>query len=222
MMKHICIAISMLTATLSASAADIDSLMANAGLVDILSVNSDIIVSLMYARPDNFTGVVLYDSLDKAYLRPEAAQALDIAQKTLTERHPGYRLKVYDASRPMSVQKKMYKTVRGTAKARYVSNPRNGGGLHNYGMAVDITIVDADGNELPMGTKVDHLGREANIDREDHLVRAGVITASERSNRQLLRSVMAAGGFKPLKNEWWHFNLCTRSEARATLPLLDF
>lgn len=201
---------------------DLNRAMEKAGLVDLTTVNPDILVDLMYGKSDNFTGVRLYDTLTKAYLRPEAAAALDKAQKALSARHPGYRLKVYDASRPMSAQRKMYNAVRGTAKARYVSNPRNGGGLHNYGMAVDITIVDEKGQELPMGTKVDHLGREANVDREAQLVRTGVITAAERANRNLLREVMAAGGFRPLKSEWWHFNLCSRAYAKSHLKLLDF
>lgn len=221
-MKRILLLIGLIITALTIQCADLNQAMVKAGLVDVATVNRDILVELMYGKTDNFTGVRLYDTLTKAYLRPEAAAALDKAQKALSAKHPGYRLKVYDASRPMSVQRKMYNVVRGGAKARYVSNPRNGGGLHNYGMAVDITIVDEKGDELPMGTKVDHLGREANIDREAQLVRNGVITATERANRKLLREVMAAGGFRPLKSEWWHFNLCTRAYAKSHLKLLDF
>ena len=81
--------------------------------------------------------------------------------------------------------------------APYVSNPARGGGLHNYGLAVDITIVDASGHELPMGTKIDHLGPEANIHREKQLVAQGKITEAARQNRILLRRVMKAGGFMP-------------------------
>ena len=32
---------------------------------------------------------------------------------------------------------------KGTSKYRYVSNPNRGGGLHNYGLAVDISIQDS-------------------------------------------------------------------------------
>ncbi|WP_289760854.1 hypothetical protein [uncultured Duncaniella sp.] len=65
---------------------------------------------------------------------------------------PGYRLLVKDAARPMSVQRRMFNAVKGTSKANYVANPAKGGGLHNYGLAVDVTIEDAQGNELDMGT----------------------------------------------------------------------
>ena len=55
----------------------------------------------------------------------------------------------------------------------YVSNPAKGGGLHNYGMAVDLTIVDASGKLLPMGTPYDFFGTEAHTDKEEALVQTG-------------------------------------------------
>lgn len=198
-------------------------MMERAGLVDATAADPAITVSLMYARDDNFTGEAMYpEGFDKAYLHPEAAEALARAQAELTSLHSGLRLRIDDAARPMSVQRKMYDTVKGTPMAPYVSNPARGGGLHNYGLAVDVTIVDALGRELPMGTKVDHLGPEANIDRETELVAKGVITEAERQNRLLLRRVMKAGGFKPLRSEWWHFNLRSRADAKARYRRLDF
>ncbi|MCM1029485.1 MAG: M15 family metallopeptidase [Alloprevotella sp.] len=197
--------------------------MESAGMVDVAALEPALAVSLMYARDDNFTGAAMYpEAFNRAYLHPEAAAALAKAQATLTETHPGLRILIADAARPMSVQRKMYQTVRGTPQAPYVSNPANGGGLHNYGLAVDVTIVDALGRPLPMGTKVDHLGPEAHIDSEEAMVKAGTITAAELENRKLLRRVMKAGGFMPLRSEWWHFNLRSRAEARRRYPLLDF
>ena len=124
----------------------------------------------MYTQADNFTGEVLYDNLTEAYLHPDAAYALIEAQKALKELHPSYSLIIYDAARPMSVQKKMWNVVKGTSKYKYVSNPNRGGGLHNYGLAVDISIQDSLGQPLPMGTQVDHLGVEAHITNENELV----------------------------------------------------
>lgn len=198
-------------------------LMEQYGMKDVALSVPSVEVSLMYGREDNFTGKVMYDStLTRAYLHPEAVAALVRADKELKRLRPDLHFKVVDASRPFSVQKKMYDTLRGTPKAPYVSNPANGGGLHNYGLAVDITLVDARGRELPMGTPIDHLGPEANIDREDELVAKGKLTKTEQANRQLLRRVMKAGGFMPLKSEWWHFNLRSRATARARYRLLDF
>lgn len=189
--------------------------MARQGLVDIHTLAPDIPVSLMYARADNFTGRVLYKDLKEAYLHPKAAKALAKAQQILKKSHPELTLKVYDAARPMSIQQKMWNVVAGTPKNIYVSNPRNGGGMHNYGMAVDITLANAKGDSIPMGTRIDYMGAAAHIDKEALLVQKKVITAEARRNRQLLRSVMRQAGFKPLHTEWWHFNLISRAQAKA-------
>ncbi len=191
-------------------------------MVDVYEMDSTIMVNLMYSHPDNFTGVVLYHNLNRAYLHPVAAKALVKASEELRRLHPGYRLLIKDAARPMSTQRRMYEVVQGTPQAPYVSNPKNGGGLHNYGLAVDITIADECGNELPMGTPVDHLGKEANIDQEEFLVKSGVISETERQNRLLLRRVMKFAGFTPLKSEWWHFNFVSRATAKAKYKRLDF
>lgn len=184
------------------------------GYKNIAECDPTIAVDLMYTRPDNFTGRTLYTELREAYLHPLAMERLLEAQRLLRQEHPDYRLIVYDAARPMSVQAQMWAVVRGTAKERYVSNPAHGGGLHNYGLAVDISILDSLGRALPMGTKVDHLGREANITDEAALVAEGRITEGERQNRLLLRRVMKKAGFRPLPSEWWHFNYCSRDEAK--------
>ena len=190
--------------------------MAQQGLVDIQAIDSTIQVSLMYSRPDNFTGKVLYTDLREAYLHPKAAAALAKAQQALKKLRPELSLKVYDATRPMSVQQKMWNVVAGTSKDIYVSNPRNGGGMHNYGLAVDITLCQAaTGDTLDMGTQVDFLGPYAHIDDEEGLVGRHIITKEAKQNRELLRKVMREAGYKPLRTEWWHFNLVSRAEAKA-------
>ena len=194
----------------SAMALYMDSL----GLVNVTDLDSSLVVKLMYTQADNFTGEVLYDNLTEAYLHPDAAYALIEAQKALKELHPSYSLIIYDAARPMSVQKKMWNVVKGTSKYIYVSTPSRGGGRHNYGLAVDISILDDKGTPLPMGTPVDHLGREAHITEEAVLVAQGKLTEQERENRLLLRQVMKEAGFHPLPSEWWHFNRVSRQTAK--------
>ena len=213
-----CILFPMLLASLSLTAQPSPTArrMGQQGFVDVQQLDSTIHVSLMYSRADNFTGRVLYADLREAYLHPKAAQALLRAQQLLRKQRPDLALKVYDAARPMHIQQKMWDTVKGTAQQNYVSNPRNGGGLHNYGLAVDITLCDAQtGDTLDMGTVVDHLGIEAHIDNEAALVKRGIISPQAQANRQLLRNVMRQAGFTPLRTEWWHFNLVSRAEARA-------
>lgn len=204
------------------SAARLDDVMTDYGFVDVGAADTTIVVDLMYARQDNFVGEVMYRGLSRAFLHGDAWQALKRASEILRNEHPGLRLKVCDAARPMSVQKRMYDKVKGTPMAPYVSNPANGGGLHNYGLAVDITLVDENGEELSMGTPVDFLGVEANIDKEKQLVANGRITEQDRQNRLLLRDVMSRAGFMPLRTEWWHFNLVSRDEARRRYKRLDF
>lgn len=184
------------------------------GMVDVKTLDSSIFVSLMYARADNFTGTVLYGDLRNAYLHPKAAAALVKAQKRLKELRPDLSLKIYDAARPMSIQQKMWDKVKNTSKSIYVSNPRNGGGMHNYGLAVDITLCTLKGDSIPMGTKVDHMSRLSHITDEAGMVARGQMTAEARKNRELLREVMRHAGFKPLRTEWWHFNFVSRAVAR--------
>lgn len=220
--RAITAAVAVVMALNAFSATKVDTKMQLLGLVDVAALDSTIVVDLIYAGPDNFVGETMYvDGPTKAYLHPKAAEALCRASRSLRAGHPDLRLKITDASRPMSAQRRMYDAVRGTSKARYVSNPANGGGLHNYGFAVDVTLVDANGDELPMGSPVDHLGPESNIDREAWLVASGKITREEASNRLILREAMIAGGFKPLRSEWWHFNLITRAHARRHYKLID-
>lgn len=190
------------------------------GLIDVTELDSSLVVKLMYTQADNFTGEILYNDLSEAYLHPDAAHALVKAQKILKKLCPSYSLLIYDAARPMSVQKKMWNVVKGTPKYKYVSNPNRGGGLHNYGLAVDVSIQDSAGRPLPMGTKVDHLGEEAHITQETELVRNGKISETERQNRILLRKVMKEAGFRALPNEWWHFNFCSRDVAKQKYKLI--
>lgn len=206
----------------AASRTAIEQRLGNAGYIDVATITPRVAVDLMYARPDNFTGRVLYDSLTHAYLHPDAARALSRAARELSRLRPGLRLLVKDAARPVSVQRRMFATVRGTAQAPYVANPDRGGGTHNFGIAVDVTLCDTLGRELSLGTPVDYLGPESHIDRENRLLSSHAITAEQLALRRLLRRVMTAAGFKTIRKEWWHFELQRREVARTRYRLIDF
>lgn len=198
-----------------------DAYLAGKGLQDISRSDSSIRVHLMYASIDNIMGEAVYEGITKAWLRPEAAEMLLKAQALLKAEYPRLNLIVYDAARPMSVQRQMWQLVRGTEKTRYVSNPANGGGLHNYGMAVDVSIVDESGHALFMGSAVDHFGPTAHTDQEEALLQSGAISREAFDNRRLLRRIMRAAGFRTILYEWWHFNACTRDEARRLYPVIE-
>ena len=191
------------------------------GFVDLQRVDPSIPVDLMYSRADNFTGKTLYTDLHHGYLHPQAARALKLAQAELKRLRPDLSLKVYDAARPMRIQQRMWNVVAGTSKNIYVSNPRNGGGLHNYGLAVDITLCEAaTGDTLHMGTKIDYMGKLAHVRAESEMLQKKKLNKEALENRKLLRRVMAAGGFKVLPTEWWHFNFKSRAEAKAKYKVI--
>ncbi|MDD4514873.1 M15 family metallopeptidase [Massilibacteroides sp.] len=210
-----------LFAVVSASAGDLDAYLEQKGLVNVAAMDTTIRVDLKYAAPENIMGEAVYEGITGVWLHPDAAEKLLKAQALLKKEYPSYSLLVFDAARPMSVQRKMWNVVRGTDKTNYVSNPAKGGGLHNYGMAVDVTILDGDGKELSMGTGFDFLGKEAHITSEESLVQQQKITRQELENRLLLRRIMRQSGFRTILYEWWHFNACTREEAKRAYPLID-
>lgn len=191
------------------------------GLVDIREIDPTIQVHLVYATADNFVGKILYRDIRKAFMLPETAWRVADAQQRLKKLRPELSLIIYDAARPMQIQQEMWDQVKGTDKRVYVSNPRNGGGLHNYGAALDLTIVDADGLPLPMGSPFDYFGDEARPDQEEAMISQGKITSAHLHNRLLLRQVMTEAGFRVLPSEWWHFNLLSRDEARRTLRVIE-
>jgi D-alanyl-D-alanine dipeptidase len=202
-------------------AGDLDRYLSSLGLVDVSKMDTSLRVVLVYAMPDNVMGKAVYTGITGAWLHPDAAVKLLKAQRLLQAKHPGYALLIYDAARPMSVQRTMWNLVRGTDKTNYVSNPAKGGGLHNYGMAVDVTIVDASGDPLPMGAPFDYFGEEAHTDKEDILLQSGKISREAFLNRRLLREVMRQAGFRTILYEWWHFNACSRAEARRYYRVID-
>ncbi|MDR2801893.1 MAG: M15 family metallopeptidase [Prevotellaceae bacterium] len=190
------------------------------GLIDVATLDGGIRVQLIYATPYNFMGKVLYRDIRCAYLQPDAAQKLLRAYKALKKIRPDLTLLVYDAARPLSVQWEMWNAVKGSEWNYYVKNPSKGGGMHNFGAAVDVTLADCTGQPLPMGTPYDYFGSEANIDKEKELVRAGRITPREWENRLLLRRVMTGAGFRTVTSEWWHFNSCSLEEAKKQYKVI--
>lgn len=191
------------------------------GLVKVTDKDSSITVHLAYATPDNFAGKVLYKDLKTAWLRPEAAHRLADAQRRLKQLRPGTGIVVYDAARPFRIQQDMWDVAKQSDMRYYVANPNKGGGLHNYGLAVDVGLVDSTGQALPMGTPYDYPGKESYTTAEDQLLADGKITREEYDNRRLLRQVMTEAGFKPITREWWHFNVCSLKEAQEKYKRIE-
>ncbi len=161
-------------------------------LVDVQEINPRIRVEIRYATTNNFTGRKLY-SVGKCFLRKFVAVKLDSVQRELE--NYGLGIKVWDCYRPLSVQKILWSLV---PDERYVANPAKGS-RHNRGCAVDLTLVDSLGNELPMPTGYDDFTEKAHrnyFNLPDTLIK----------NRMTLENVMRKYGFIPLQTEWWHFD----------------
>jgi D-alanyl-D-alanine dipeptidase len=201
---------------------DWDAKMKDMGFIDVCFWEPSIQSYLVYTTADNFIGKPLYNAkLTKAWLHPRAAKMLIHAQEILQKERPDLALLIYDAARPMEVQRTMAEWAKRTKNEYYVADPVKGGGLHNYGMAVDVTLIDDQGEWLPMGTPFDFFGPESHTDSEDDLLKRRRISPSEYKNRKLLRRIMVEAGFIPIAGEWWHFNACSREEAREKYLLIN-
>ncbi len=178
-------------------------------------------VDLRYSSKENFVGQDVYGCLEEAYLHPLALKKLHKAWKLLQEKKPGYTFKIFDAARPLSVQWKLWKAMPKpeNQKRIYLADPRKGS-IHNYGFAVDLTLLDASGNELDMGTPFDFFGPKAQPRLEGRLVKTGQLSATQLANRKLLRETMVQAGFSITSSEWWHFNATSLKHARQTYPIL--
>jgi D-alanyl-D-alanine dipeptidase len=193
-----------------------------AGLVDVQVVDPQIQVELRYSGVNNFLGKDIYGCLSRAYLQPQAARKLKMASEFLRKDKPGFSLLVYDAARPKWAQQALWDNLQKPEKSKhiYVANPKKGS-IHNFGMAVDLTIADAKGIPLDMGTPYDFFGPLAQPRLEESLLGKGDLTKVQVANRRLLRKVMAEAGFTPITSEWWHFNASSLSRAKASYPILN-
>lgn len=179
-----------------------------------------IAIDLRYATTNNFTGQNLYGSYNRAFLHRRAAEKLDRAAAALHVLHPDYRLLIFDALRPRSVQYRLWDRVKGTEQQKYVANPR-GGSIHNYGFAVDLSIADDSGRELDMGTPFDDFTPLAQPRLEESFLAAGKLSEQQVQNRRLLRRVMEDAGFLQLPIEWWHFDALPKEEVRRQFPIVE-
>lgn len=118
-------------------------------LVPVADYAPTVYVDLKYAGTDNFMGQAVYD-FHEPMLRRGTALRLARAQELLLAQ--GYSLKIWDAWRPLSAQFKMWQVC---PDDDYVADPTHGGSSkHNRGSAVDVTLVTAAGEDLPMPTAI--------------------------------------------------------------------
>lgn len=162
-------------------------------LVDLAKAAPGVIIDLRYSKVDNFFKQAFYPPDARALLRPATAAKIASVQAELKKE--GLGLKIWDAYRPLAVQRAMWKTL---PNPDYVADPAKGG-RHNRAAAVDVTLVDAKGKELLMPTPHDEFSPRAGAQFK--------LAAPEAArNRKRLQNVMVRHGFTIFESEWWHFD----------------
>ena len=184
------------------------------GFVLLAEYDPLIIQEIRYYSTYNFIG----DRIDGyeepcALLTKEAARALKAVSSELYVQ--GYRLKVFDAYRPVCAVKRFVlwgiedRDIRMKeyfypdldkeelfAKG-YIAKMSS----HSRGSAVDLTLLDMKtGKELDMGSPFDLFSEVSHPDYRG-------ITEEQFDNRMILQRAMVRNGFAPLDCEWWHFRL---------------
>jgi D-alanyl-D-alanine dipeptidase len=164
-------------------------------------------------------------AIEEVYVREGVAQKLVFAASQLPA---GYHLLVWDAWRPFSVQQALFdehcqivreqfpnfseEEVHRQAET-YVSMPSNHilrPSPHYTGGAVDLTLADAQGRPLSMGTGFDGFTSSSHTRSLEELIEKGEYINEEEQmalyNRRVLYHTMIASGFTNYCEEWWHFD----------------
>nr|WP_310281821.1 M15 family metallopeptidase [Flavobacterium piscis] len=163
--------------------------------VNLKEYSQDFIYDMKYATEDNFLKAKVYDCAE-CLLRLKTVQSLVEANKDFMKK--GFKIKLFDCYRPLSIQNKMWEIV---SDPKYVADPKKGS-IHNRGGAVDISLVDANGKELDMGTPFDFFGPQASHNFTK-------LSKEVQANRKFLKKIMIKNGFNSFDSEWWHYNLKT-------------
>lgn len=171
-----------------------------------------------------------YGDRSPYYLRQTVLNSLLEAQDRLQVVHPDWRIKIFDAYRPIEVQKFMVdRSFAEVLKTQQLNLSELSEAQleevwqqvyqfwalpsldpatpppHATGAAVDITLVDEHGKTVDMGSAIDEVSP---ISYPDYF--ANSINPTEKQyhqHRQLLWNVMREAGFQRHPNEWWHFSL---------------
>lgn len=176
----------------------------DAPLVKITEAEHGVHISLAYATADNFSGEPVYQPDARCFLHPEAAACLVKAVRLA--KLQGYTIKIFDAYRPSEVQWALWNH---SPDPDFLADPRRGS-PHSRGVAIDLNLCDADGNELDMGTPFDSFHIQSHHGNTE-------ISKEAQFNRFVLMGIMTTAGWDFYRNEWWHYQLFNSRE----YPLLS-
>ena len=180
-------------------------------LIKLREIDSDFIFDLRYATDDNFTGQRIYES-DECWMDRHTAQILIKAKNIFKE--SGYRVKIWDAYRPISAQVKFWEVMpddRFVARPPDMSKIKSFRPTHMNGLCVDVTLTDMDGRDIEMPCEFDDMSGKASLD-------SPLISEEGRKNGLYLKEVMESVGFQGYESEWWHFY----DVSTEPTPFMDF
>ncbi|GAA4622056.1 M15 family metallopeptidase [Actinoallomurus vinaceus] len=175
-------------------------------------------------EPSLLTGVRPEDEPAAYFVREGVLDRLVKAQASLPE---GVRLLLVEGYRPLSLQRRYFEGYAADqlraenpgwpderiimAASRFVSPPEIA--PHSAGAAVDLTLADADGRELDLGTAIDASPEES---AGACFTAAGSIGDEARANREILAAALTAAGLVNYPTEWWHWSYGDHYWALAT------
>jgi zinc D-Ala-D-Ala dipeptidase len=175
------------------------------------------------------------------FLRESVVKNLIDAQNYLQLLRPGWYIQIFDAYRPVAVQQFMvnYSFAQALQERKLIEDnlslqqreevwqavyeiwavpslDMNTPPPHSTGAAVDITLVDENGEVVNMGSPIDEMSERSH---PDYYVNRN---QEYHHRRQLLCDVMLKVGFQRNPREWWHFSfgdqmwawLCNQPTAR--------
>lgn len=181
------------------------------GFVDVRTFRPDIPVELRYGTVQNVTAQALYPADMPCLLQRATAEKLAHAQDLL--RPQGLGLKIWDAWRPPEVQAQLFRFAKESGRPLLFVNPEEAWSYHCSGTAVDVTLVDAHGLELPMPTSFDEL---------EHVTPPASSVPGEGAmrNARILRDSMMEAGFDMIDLEWWHYDDASFKDPPNLIPAI--
>jgi D-alanyl-D-alanine dipeptidase len=185
-----------------------------------IKASPEVVLHMKYATADNFMNADVYKGFERCFLSPLAYEMFNRACEVLKRDHPTLQFLVWDTLRPRSIQAQFYDHLAGTPFQSYVAAPHPGS-LHNFGMAMDLSLQTREGQELDMGTGFDDFRDLAQPKLEQKFLATGELTQEQLNNRLLLRGLLENQGFKVLEHEWWHFNALPKDQVHGKHPALE-
>lgn len=182
--------------------------------------SEQVVLDLKYSSEDNFMNENVYLDFHRCFLAPIAAEKFLGACEQLRTSYPDLQFRIWDTLRPRHIQAKFYQHLSGTPFQNYVAAPTPGS-LHNFGLAMDLTLQKRTGELLDMGTDFDDFRDLAQPQKENEFLISGELTRAQLENRLILRGLMEKQGFKVLPHEWWHFNALPKDQVYGYFPALE-